>query len=58
MRRRAERVCFIDLSADDSGQIPAVLFYERVDTKELLAFDSLPLSGNSAILSEDITISR
>ncbi|CEQ42977.1 SPOSA6832_04843, partial [Sporobolomyces salmonicolor] len=39
-------------------QIPAVLFYERVDSKEMLDFTSLPLKGDPAILCEDITISN
>jgi PAB-dependent poly(A)-specific ribonuclease subunit 2 len=39
-------------------QIPAVLFYQRVDAQELLDFASLPLSADPAILCQDITISR
>jgi len=35
-----------------------VLFYERVDSKEILDFSSLPLKGDPAILCEDITISK
>lgn len=39
-------------------QIPAVLFYERVDARDMLDFSPLPLSGDPSILSEDITVSR
>ena len=39
-------------------QIPAVLFYQRVDASELLDFSSLPLSSQPEILCQDITISR
>ncbi|KAK4703268.1 PAB-dependent poly(A)-specific ribonuclease subunit 2, partial [Phenoliferia sp. Uapishka_3] len=39
-------------------QIPAVMFYQRVDADELLDFSSLPLSSEPGILCQDITISR
>lgn len=39
-------------------QIPAVLFYERVDSKDMLDFSQLPLRSDPAILCEDITISK
>ncbi|GAA5878976.1 hypothetical protein JCM1840_007400 [Sporobolomyces johnsonii] len=46
------------LSFPANWKIPAVLFYERVDSKEMLDFTSLPLKGDPAILCEDITISK
>lgn len=46
------------LSFPSSWKIPAVLFYQRVDANELLDFSALPLSGDPAILCQDITISR
>ncbi|GAA5946166.1 hypothetical protein JCM3765_000141 [Sporobolomyces pararoseus] len=46
------------LSFSGDWKIPAVLFYERVDSKEILDFSSLPLQGDPSILCEDITISK
>lgn len=34
------------------------MFYQRVDAKDLLDFTALPLSGDPAILCQDITVSR
>lgn len=41
-----------------ASQIPAVLFYQRIDSASLLDFSSLPLSTDTNILCQDITISR
>ncbi|GAA5868955.1 hypothetical protein JCM16303_000318 [Sporobolomyces ruberrimus] len=46
------------LSFSGDWKIPAVLFYERVDSKDILDFSSLPLKGDPSILCEDITISK
>ncbi|GAA5924433.1 hypothetical protein JCM10213_004576 [Rhodosporidiobolus nylandii] len=46
------------LSFPGTWKIPAVLFYERTDTGEILDLSSLPLQGDPSILCEDITISK
>ncbi|GAA6005194.1 hypothetical protein JCM11491_002615 [Sporobolomyces phaffii] len=46
------------LSFSGDWKIPAVLFYERTDSKDILDFSSLPLKGDPSILCEDITISK
>ncbi|GAA6000190.1 hypothetical protein JCM10207_007897 [Rhodosporidiobolus poonsookiae] len=46
------------LSFPGTWKIPAVLFYERTDTKEIIDFSSLPLRGDPSLLCEDITISK
>ncbi|BGP38499.1 poly(A)-specific ribonuclease [Rhodotorula kratochvilovae] len=46
------------LSFPGKWKIPAVLFYERVDSKDMLDFSDLPLHSDPAILCEDITISK
>ncbi|GAA5911786.1 hypothetical protein JCM6882_003353 [Rhodosporidiobolus microsporus] len=46
------------LSFPGTWKIPAVLFYERTDTKEILDLTTLPLQGDPSILCEDITISK
>ncbi|GAA5943118.1 hypothetical protein JCM3775_000652 [Rhodotorula graminis] len=46
------------LSFPGKWKIPAVLFYERVDSREMLDFSDLPLRSDPAILCEDITISK
>ncbi|SCZ99141.1 BZ3500_MvSof-1268-A1-R1_Chr3-1g05835 [Microbotryum saponariae] len=46
------------LSFPSSWKIPAVLFYQRVDSSSLLDFSALPLKGDPSILCEDITVSK
>ncbi|GAA5974216.1 hypothetical protein JCM11641_003332 [Rhodosporidiobolus odoratus] len=46
------------LSFPATWKIPAVLFYERVDTPDILDLSSLALQGDPSILCEDITISK
>ncbi|GJN87292.1 hypothetical protein Rhopal_000240-T1 [Rhodotorula paludigena] len=46
------------LSFPGKWKIPAVLFFERVDAKDMLDFSELPLQSDPSILCEDITISK
>jgi PAB-dependent poly(A)-specific ribonuclease subunit 2 len=41
-----------------SSQIPAVVYYQRVDARQLLNFDALPQAANPSILTLDSTIAR
>ncbi|SCV74095.1 BQ2448_6527 [Microbotryum intermedium] len=46
------------LSFPSSWKIPAVMFYQRIDSASLLDFSALPLKGDPSILCEDITVSK
>ncbi|KAM0788388.1 hypothetical protein ACM66B_001526 [Microbotryomycetes sp. NB124-2] len=46
------------LSFPGIWKIPAVLFYERKDSGEILDFSSLPLKGDPSILCRDFTTSK
>jgi hypothetical protein len=57
----------LDLAFDDgkragansgSPQIPAVLFFERVDVNSVLDLEDLPMKADPSVLCEDINISR